>query len=117
MKRFMMRCLLISIALFISTLFGMQLANDGLKRMKGYNDPTFEQVAHVTGTKRGDVEATLLGNTFTIEEKQKQLEQLKSFNAFSKLGDALTAGVEKTTRVSTDAVTSKIREIFEALKK
>ncbi|MFX3624456.1 MAG: YqxA family protein [Ectobacillus sp.] len=117
MKGFIMKCLVLVCIMFISTLAGMQLANDGLKRMKGYNDPTFEQVARITGTGNGDVEATLLGNTFTLEEKEKQLEDMKSFNALSEMGSSLAVGVQKAARVSVDAVVGKIEDIFQELSK
>ncbi|WP_028399259.1 YqxA family protein [Ectobacillus panaciterrae] len=117
MKRFATKCFILAFTLFIGVLAGMQLANDGLKRMKGYNDPTFEQVAHITNTKSGDTEASLLGKTFTIEEKEKQLENMKSFNVLSKLGDTVAIGVQKVTRFSTDAVVGKIQDIFQELSK
>ncbi|MCP8967183.1 YqxA family protein [Ectobacillus ponti] len=115
--KFFVRCLVVMAVLLVSVLCGMQLANDGLKRMKGYNDPTFEQVAHITGTEDGNVEATLLGHTVTIEEKQRRLEELRSFNAVAKTGDFLALGVQKAARFSTDIVISKIKEIFAELNK
>lgn len=117
MKTFLMRCLILISILFVAVLAGMQLANDGLKRMKGYNDPTYEQVAHITGTGNGNVEATLLGNTFIIEEKQKELERLKTFNVFSRLGDGVTAGVQKAAQASTNAFAQKIQDIFQEIRK
>ncbi len=117
MKQFMMKCLLLLAILFVGVLSGMQLANNGLKKMKGYDDPTFEQVAKISGTKSGDMEASFLGQTVTIEEKQKKLEELKSFNLFSKMGDALANGVRKIVEVSTDAVVGKIEDIFAELNK
>jgi hypothetical protein len=117
MKRFMMRCFILAFTLFIGVLAGMQLANDGLKRMKGYNDPTFEEVAHITSTKSGETEATLLGNTFTIEEKGKQLEDIKSFNALSRLGHTVASGIQNATRFTANAVVGKIKDIFQELRK
>ncbi|MBO9129582.1 YqxA family protein [Bacillus sp. 165] len=113
----MIRCLLLLTVLFIGVLLGMQLANDGLKKMKGYDDPTFEQVAKISGTESGDMKASFLGKNITIEEKQKKLEKLKSFNLFSKMGDALAGGVEKVVQISTNTVVGKIKDIFVELNK
>ena len=112
MGQFTRKCILLVIGLFLITLAGMQVANSGLKQMKGYNNPTYEQIAHITGTDHGDVERTILGETFSIEEKQKQLEELKSFNMLETMGRGLTLFVQNVVRNVTYTVVDKMKRIF-----
>lgn len=112
MEQFTRKCILLVISLFLITLAGMQVANSGLKRMKGYNNPTYEQIAHITGTDHRDVETTILGETFSIEEKQKQLEELKSFNMLESMGRGLTSLVQNVVRSITYTIVDKIKGAF-----
>ncbi len=59
----------------------MQQANEGMRKMKGYNDPSLERVIHVSKD-----ETIVLGQS--IEEKRK-LQQIEAFNMFSKAGQNL----------------------------
>ncbi|MCP1125230.1 YqxA family protein [Bacillus sp. 3103sda1] len=112
MEQFTRKCILLVIGLFLITLAGMQVANSGLKRMKGYNNPTYEQIAHITETDREDVERTILGETFSIEEKQKQLEELKSFNMLESMGKGLTLLVQNVVRSITYTIVDKMKGAF-----
>lgn len=112
MEQFTRKCILLVISLFLIMLAGMQVANSGLKRMKGYNNPTYEQIAHITGTDHESVERTILGETFSIEEKQKQLEELKSFNMLESMGKGLTLLVQNVVCSITYTVVDKVKRIF-----
>ena len=90
----------------------MQVANKGLKRMKGYNNPTYEQIAHITGTNYGDREKAIFGNALSVAEKQKQLEELKSFNMFESMGRGLTSLVQHVIRSITYTVVDKVKGAF-----
>ncbi|MEI4800231.1 DUF3679 domain-containing protein [Bacillus sp. NPDC077411] len=112
MEQFTRKCIIVVVSAFLITLAGIQVANSGLKRMKGYNDPTYEQIAHITGTNYGEIEKTIIGNAFSIEEKQKQLEELKSFNIFESVGKGLASLVQNVTRSITYTIVDKIKGAF-----
>ncbi|MEH7461266.1 DUF3679 domain-containing protein [Bacillus thuringiensis] len=112
MEQFTRKCIIVVVSAFLITLVGIQVANSGLKRMKGYNDPTYEQIAHITGTNYGNIEKTIIGNTFSVEEKQKQLEELKSFNMFESVGKGLASLVQNVTRSITYTIVDKIKGAF-----
>jgi hypothetical protein len=87
--------------LFLGVLLGMQQANEGLLKMKGYEDPSFQTVLRVSKDQNGEVEATVMGNKATLEnidEKKKKLEQMKMFNLFSELGKRLAEAVRSATK-------------------
>ncbi|MGG2013939.1 DUF3679 domain-containing protein [Bacillus sp. S10(2024)] len=112
MGQFTRKCIIVVVSAFFITLAGMQVANSGLKRMKGYNNPTYEQIAHITGTNYGDIEKIIPGNAFSVEEKQAQLEKLKSFNMLESMGRGLTSLVQNVIRSITCTIVDKIKGIF-----
>jgi hypothetical protein len=92
MVKFMIQFFLAVAILFVGVLLGMQQANEGLTKMKGYDDPAFQEVFHFSESSKGEIEASILGSTVTsedIEEKKKKLEEMKTFNIFSELGKHL----------------------------
>ncbi|MEH6888281.1 DUF3679 domain-containing protein [Bacillus sp. JJ864] len=112
MEQFTRKCIIVVVSAFLITLAGIQVANSGLKRMKGYNDPTYEQIAHITGTNYGGIEKGIIGNEFSIEDKQKQLEELKSFNMFESMGKGLTYLVKNVICSITYTIVDKIKGAF-----
>lgn len=92
MVRFTLKCTFILLVLFLGVLIGMQTANDGIKKMKGYDDPTLSSAFDVNQTNQGELEAAILGEKLTshdIEKKKEKLEEIKAFNFFSSLGKQL----------------------------
>lgn len=92
----MMKCFLLVTVLFFGILLGMQQANNGMKEMKGYDDPSFDTVVEVKEDHAGNIEASVLGQKVTnknIEEKRQRLEKIESFNVFSAIGEKLSAGI------------------------
>lgn len=92
MKRFTIKVVVLIFVLFFGVLMGMQYANEGLVKMKGYSDPNFDEPVSVEQTATGEVEAQFLGNelsTHDLEAKQQRLEEVKSYNIFSSIGKAL----------------------------
>ncbi len=95
MVKFMMKCFLIVTVLLLGVLIGMQQANEGMKKMRGYNDPSLQSAFHISDD-NGDVEASVLGRKVTshdLEQKQKQLEEVEAFNLFSSIGEKLGDGI------------------------
>ncbi len=108
MKLFMLKSIAIVALMFISVLTGMQLANSGIHKMKGYDDPGFQNAVSIKET-NNDVSASFLGNDITshdIEAKKKKLEEINAFNFFSSMGrkmsDGISKGSEKLIRLITE---------------
>ncbi|MDZ5608049.1 MULTISPECIES: DUF3679 domain-containing protein [Bacillus] len=96
-------------------LIGIGIANHGLKSMKGYRQPTYEQVTRMTGTGSGNVDPEILEGIFSAGEKQKQLESLRSFNVVEGLGMGIAEFARTIAKFSTDIVIGKIKDIFNQL--
>lgn len=115
MDEFTRKCVVLVVILFCVTFAGIQMADSGLKRMKGYADLTYEEITRLTGTARDDVEETLFKKSFSIAEKKRQLEELKSFNALEGAGRGVTALVKGIIRICTNTVVDKIQAVFSSL--
>lgn len=108
MKIFFLKFIFVVALMFISVLFGMQQANEGIHKMKGFEDANFREALNVN--ENGEqVEVSLLGNEINshdIEEKKAKLEQMKAYNFFSSIGKKLAEGasiiMEKMIGVVTD---------------
>ena len=90
---------------------GVALANHGLKSMKGYQQMSYEQIAHMTGTKGEAAESEILRVRFPLL-KTKQLESLKSFNVVEGMGMAIASVAYEITKFGTDIVVGKVKGIF-----
>jgi hypothetical protein len=108
MKMFMLKSLCLAALMLISVLTGMQLANNGIHKMKGYDDPNFQTAVSIQETDH-DVRASFLGNDISshdIEAKKKKLEEISSYNFFSSMGKKLSEGIsgssEKLIQLITD---------------
>ncbi|WP_240253874.1 YqxA family protein [Fredinandcohnia quinoae] len=91
-----MKCFLISTVLLLGVLIGMQQANEGMKRMRGYDDPSLQGAFHISDNQNGEVEASVLGRKVTshdIEQKHQQLEEVETFNFVSSIGKKLGDGI------------------------
>lgn len=109
MKMFMLKSFVLASLMFISVLFGMQQANEGIHKMKGYDDPVFKSAFKIQEDEEGKFKSAILGNDVTshdLEQKRKQLEEMKAFNFFSTIGKKLAGGIslamEKTIELLTD---------------
>lgn len=95
MKMFMLKTLCLAALMVISVLVGMQLANDGIHKMKGYNDPNFLNAISLN-EKDKDLSATFLGNDISshdLEAKKKKLEEISAYNFFSSMGKKMSEGL------------------------
>ncbi len=95
-----MKNILLTIALIIGVLIGMQAANSSMKEMKGYTNPALSSPIHLKA-KNGNIEASVLGKQIsadTIVQKKQKLQEIKSFNLFSMLGKSLAAVVSSVAK-------------------
>jgi hypothetical protein len=96
MIRFSLKCFGIVLVLFFGILVGMQHANQGMKKMKGYDDPALNSAFTIKESNQGDMEAAILGQKVTshdLEKKKQKLEEMKAFNFFSAIGKKLSEAV------------------------
>jgi hypothetical protein len=95
MKMFMLKSLCLAALMLISVLIGIQLANDGIHKMKGYDDPNFQDAVSINETDN-EIKATLLGNDISshdLEAKKKKLEEISAYNFFSSMGKKMSEGI------------------------
>jgi Protein of unknown function (DUF3679) len=96
MKWFMVKAFILISLMFIAVLFGMQLANEGIHNMKGYNDANFKDAFTVNENEGGELQASILGNDISshdLQQKKEKLEEMKAYNFFSSLGKSLSNGI------------------------
>ncbi len=111
MKKFFLKSFIILSLMFLAVLYGMQLANEGIHQMKGYEDERFADVLTVTHTEDGEQELSVFGTavgSHDLEAKKKKLEEMKAFNFFAELGKK-TAGIIKS---ASEKLIQKISDLF-----
>lgn len=99
MKLFMLKSFILAAIMFICVLTGMELANDGIHKMKGYDDPNFQNAVSINENDK-EFNATFLGKNISshdIEAKKKKLEEMNAFNFFSSMGKKMSEGLSNAT--------------------
>jgi hypothetical protein len=97
MVKFMAKSFFLCLVLLIGVIIGIQQANEGLKKMRGYETTETLGALPIHEKENGELEASILGNKLTsqdIKKKQEQLERIESFNFFSELGKWLSNCVQ-----------------------
>ena len=100
MKMFMLKSVFLACLMFVSVLFGMQQANEGIVGMKGYGHEKFQGPITINEKDEGEMEASILGNHISshdIEKKKEKLEEMKAFNFFSSIGKTFAAFISHVT--------------------
>jgi Protein of unknown function (DUF3679) len=116
MIKFMFKCFVLCSVLLFGVLIGMQQANQGMIKMKGYNDPDLQGAFQVDSDNSGDIAASILGNEVTsqdLEKKQEQLEQIEAFNFFSQIGKQLAGIVSNGVSSIMDMVSNWLNGLLE----
>ncbi|MGG3574697.1 YqxA family protein [Bacillus gobiensis] len=111
MAAFTMRFFFLVVILLFGVLLGMQQANDGMKQMKGYEDPDLKNAFALQGGEGEEREASVLGHevsTTDLEEKQKELEEVEAFNIFSRTGKAIADGITNSAQSFYEWVENKL---------
>ncbi len=97
--------------MFICVLFGMQQANNGIQRMKGYEDTDFGNAFTLNERDNGKIEGTFLGNDVSshdLQKKKEEIEEMNSFNFFSSLGKNMSKGLSEATENAINIIVEKI---------
>lgn len=93
MGKFILKVSALLFLLFFGIILGMQLANQNMKKMQGYDDPKMYEALTIDKQEDGEINATVLGNqisTTDLEEKKKEMEEWKAFNALSSAGKGIS---------------------------
>lgn len=91
MVRFFLKTIILISVLFFGIILGFLEANNGLHKMKGYDDGRFEKIIEVE-KEDGVYETSILGepiSSHNIEEKKKVLEEINAYNVFSDIAQKL----------------------------
>lgn len=111
MAKFTLKAFVFALLMFFCVLFGMQLANDGIITMRGFDDPTLKDALTVEGEQE-DLQVSVLGNDINshdLEKKKDQLEEMKSFNFFSNLGKTLASAISSLLQALIDTIYDVIK--------
>ncbi|MGG7619820.1 YqxA family protein [Robertmurraya sp. GLU-23] len=106
MKMFMFKSILLMSLMFVSVLFGMQIANNGIVSMRGFEDPDFKG-AFTISEQEENVQVSVLGNnvdSHDINKKREQLEEMEAYNFFSDLGKTLADIVTGIVDITIDLI-------------
>ena len=92
MARFILKTAIAFSLFFIGLLVGIQEANNGMKKMRGYEDPGLSSAFSIEEKADGQYETTVLGSTKThdFEEKKRKLEEMKSYNFFTDIAKRIS---------------------------
>jgi len=107
----MLKSFLLCLVLFIGVIMGMQIANEGIKNMRGYETSETLGAFQLSEKEKGELEASILGNKLSshdLKQKQEQLEQIEAFNFFSELGKWLSNTIQTLVSSIIEFVSEKI---------
>jgi hypothetical protein len=97
MAKFIIQFCFAVLLLFFGVLLGMQQANEGMQKMRGYEDVSLPSVLHLSKNQSGEIEASVFGKKVKVDdlqEKKEKIENIKAFNLFSELGKQFANAVE-----------------------
>ncbi|HEX7065201.1 MAG TPA: DUF3679 domain-containing protein [Bacillales bacterium] len=101
MAKFTIKCLLLASLFFFGVLFGMQQANEGIQEVKGIDHlPKVEESA---GSAPASTE---------IAQKRERLQDIKTFNVFSAVGNAASEAVTGIFRKGVNVAASIIENLL-----
>ncbi|MFD1705464.1 YqxA family protein [Siminovitchia sediminis] len=112
MGKFIGKCLIVVLVLFIGVFIGMEKAHQGMQNMKGYEEPSLPSPVSIHEGEDGQIEAEVLGSEIQhadqLSKKKEDLEKIGTFNIFSSMGKALASFV----REATDALIQFFLKLF-----
>jgi cellobiose phosphorylase len=114
MFKFMLKCMALVSLLFFGVLLGMQQANVGLLQMKGYSDEQFQGV-FTFGDDNASEQASSLGDSHNLKEKQEKLESMRAFNFFSSLGAKIAETASSTFQMMIHSLFDIVDKLLSSL--
>lgn len=100
MKAFIVKSLLALALMFLAVLYGMQLAGEGIERVRGEHHESLSEVWSAGEKEDGDKAFSLFGkkdDSHDLEKKKERLEELKTYNFFAEMGKALAGALRRAT--------------------
>ncbi|WP_316571959.1 DUF3679 domain-containing protein [Neobacillus sp. YIM B06451] len=94
MKLFTLKALGLAAIMFALALGGMQAANGGINRIKGYGDSGYKQPVSFERDGREELKVGIMGEEaaiISLDKRARESEESKGFNLFSSMGKALTS--------------------------
>lgn len=91
--------------LFLAVLYGMQLAEQGIQRIKGDNEQLAE-VWNASERKEGDTPSGKKIDSHDLEKKKERLEELKVYNVFAEMGKALARALNRAAETLLQKIAS-----------
>lgn len=79
------------------------MANDGIHKMKGYNDPNFQNAVSIN-----EQDTSLLGQQIGSHDlvgKKRKLEEISSYNFFSSMGKKMSDGITQASEKIIQSIT------------
>ncbi|WLR44000.1 DUF3679 domain-containing protein [Bacillus carboniphilus] len=108
MKKFILRCVVLCLVLFIGIIVGIKQAHNGVMYIKGDESSSLS-----TSIVKEDIDTTnssLYVNP-KLSEKEKELEEIEGFNLFSQAGRKLGEGVQAALQKCINLVKEKQSEM------
>ncbi|MBY0122351.1 YqxA family protein [Bacillus sp. S/N-304-OC-R1] len=112
MKWFMFKAFFLASLMFLAVLFGMQQANEGITKMKGFHDESFKGAFTFHENDTGDLQASILGkdvSSHDLQQKKEKLEEMKAYNLFSSMGKTFSDSISAITDNIIHFITDLIR--------
>lgn len=109
----MLKSFLLASIMFVCVLFGMQQANDGIHRMKGYDDTDFGSAISLRESEKGKIEASFLGqdvDSHDFSKKKEEIEEMNAYNIFSSAGKNITSTIADVTQKTISYLAEKFSE-------
>jgi len=107
LKMFMLKSFIIASLMFICVLTGMEMANNGIHKMKGYDDVNDQNPVTIQ-KKDNQQHAAFLGNdldSHDINTKKKKLEQMNQYTFFSSMGKKVSDGLSVASETLINLIT------------
>ncbi|XJZ26284.1 DUF3679 domain-containing protein [Bacillota bacterium Lsc_1132] len=101
---FMMKSLAVAALMFISVLAGIQIANDGLNKMKG--QPSQNALSNTPISNNAGIGAADIPS-HDLQAKKQQLEAMNGLNLFSEMGKKLADGVANTSKSIVNSIANE----------
>lgn len=104
MKVFMLKSFIVASLMFISVLAGMQIARDGMNKMRGQQGQDKVIVSDMNDD--GDKGIAVIPS-HDLKKKKQKMQEINGVNVFSELGKKMADGVSKTSQSIVESITNK----------
>lgn len=104
MKVFMLKSFIIASFMFIAVLAGMQIARDGMSKMRGQQEQNKIIVSDINNDGNKGIAVI---PSHDLKKKKQRMQEINGLNVFSELGKKMADGVSKTSQSLVESITNK----------